>query len=58
MKNNRNNRDKLNDAVGMLDEELVQSAMLHVEGIRAARVTRRAVIRRRVAILAAACLTV
>lgn len=58
MKNNRNNRDKLNDAVGILDEELVQSAMLHVERIRAARVARRAVIRRRVAILAAACLTV
>ena len=56
MKNNRNNRDKLNDALGMVDEELLQDAMLHVEGMGAAHLSRRAVMRRRVAITAAACL--
>ena len=57
MKNNRNNQEKLNDALGMVDEELVQGVMLHVEGMRAAHLSRRAVIRRRVAVLAAACLS-
>ena len=54
---NQNNRDKLNDALGMVDEELVQGAMLHVVGARAAHLSRRGVIRRRVAVATAACLS-
>ena len=57
MKNDRSNREKLNDALGMVDEELVQDAMLHAEGMRSAHLSRRAVIRRRVVVLAAACLS-
>ena len=53
----KKNRDKLNDALGMVDEVLMQGAMSHAEGMRAAQISRRAMIRRRVAVLAAACLS-
>ncbi len=53
----KNNRDKLNDALGMVDEALVQGAMSHTDGMRAAQLSRRATIRRRVTVLAAACLS-
>ena len=53
----KNNRDKLNDALGQVDESMVQSAMLHTEGMRAAHLSRNAMIRRRVAVVAAACLS-
>ena len=53
----KNNRDTLNDALGQVDESMVQSAMLHAEGMRAAHLSRGAMIRRRVAVVAAACLS-
>lgn len=53
----KNNQEKLNDALGMVDESMVQSAMLHAEGLRAAHLSRGALIRRRVAVVAAACLS-
>ena len=52
----KNNQDKLNDALGMVDEATVQSAMLHAEGMRTAHLSRRALLRRRVAVVVAACL--
>ena len=52
----KTNQDKLNDALGMVDETIVQEAMTHTENLKAANLARRAVIRRRFAMLAAACL--
>jgi len=55
----QNNRDKLNDALGMVDEVTVQNALTHAEVMKAARaaqITRRATLRRRFAVMAAACL--
>ncbi len=52
----KTNQDKLNDALGMVDQDLVQETMTHTENLKAANLARRAVIRRRFAMLAAACL--
>ena len=55
----KNNQDKLNDALGMVDESVVQSALNHADTMKAAgvaRMSRRALLRRRVAVLGAACL--
>ena len=52
----KTNREKLHDALGMVDEDIVQSAMTHAASMKAAHISRRAVLRRRLAILAAACL--
>ena len=52
----KTNQDKLNDALGMVDEETVRKTMLHAEGMKAAHLSRRAVMRRRLTVLAAACL--
>ena len=56
----KNNQDKLNDALGMVDESTVQGAIAHANTMKAAgaaRVSRRAILRRRAAVVAAACLT-
>ncbi len=53
----KQNRDKLNDALGMVDETMVQGAMSYTDGMRAAQLSRRATFRRRVTVLAAACLS-
>lgn len=55
----KNNQDKLNDALGMVDESVVQSALNHADTMKAAgvaRMSRRALLRRRGAVLGAACL--
>ena len=53
----KTNKEKLNDAVGMLDSETVQDAMTRAADMRKARMTRRAVMRRRATVLLAACLS-
>lgn len=56
MKTNTN-KEKLNDAVGMLDGEILQTAMTRAADMRMTRLTRRATLRRRAAVLLAACLS-
>ena len=41
------NKEKLNDAVGMLDEDTVQTAMIRAADLKETRVARRATLRRR-----------
>ena len=53
----KTNKEKLNDAVGMLDEETVQSAMAYAANRKATQISRRATMRRRAAVLLAACLS-
>ena len=53
----KTNKEKLNDAVGMLDEETVQSAMIHAVSMKETRILHRATLRRRAAVLLAACLS-
>ncbi len=53
----KTNKEKLNDAVGMLDGETVQTAMTRAADMKASRLTRRATLRRRAVILLAACLS-
>lgn len=53
----KTNKDKLNDAVGMLDEETVQGAMSHATNMRALQISRRVTLRRRAMVLLAACLS-
>ncbi len=53
----KTNKEKMNDAVGMLDEETVQSAMTHAATMRTVQISRRATMRRRAAVLLAACLS-
>ena len=53
----KTNQEKLNDAVGMLDGETVQTAMTRAAYMKEARMTRRAVFRRRAAVVLAACLS-
>ena len=52
----KSNKEKLSDAVGMLDEETVATAMAYTTHMQAARTGRRAIVRRRAAVLLAACL--
>ncbi len=55
----KTNRDKLNDALGMVDETTVQGAMTHADTMKAihtAQAARRAALRRRFTVAAAACL--
>lgn len=56
MKTNTN-KEKMSDAVGMLDEESVQSAMTRAAHIKESRIFHRTVLRRRAAVLLAACLS-
>ena len=56
MKTNTN-KEKLNDAVGMLDGEIVQTAMTRAADLKATRLAHRAILRRRAAVLLAACLS-
>lgn len=56
MKTNTN-KEKLNDAVGMLDGETVQTAMTRAADLKANRLIRRATLRRRAVVLLAACLS-
>lgn len=56
MKHNTN-QEKLNDAVGMLDGETIQSAMTRAAYVKEARMLRRATLRRRAAVALAACLS-
>ena len=51
------NKEKLNDAVGMLDEDTVQTAMIRAADLKEIRVERRATLRRRAVVLLAACLS-
>ena len=56
----KNNRDKLNDALGMVDEDAVQSALTYAERVAAARTAKamhKATLRRRLTVAAAACLS-
>ncbi len=53
----KTNKEKLNDAVGMLDGETVQDAMTRAADMRTARITRRTTMRRRAVVLLAACLS-
>ncbi|MBQ9151964.1 MAG: hypothetical protein IJX72_06915 [Clostridia bacterium] len=53
----KTNKEKMNDAVGMLDEETVQSAMTHATTMRTVQISRRATMRRRAVVLLAACLS-
>ncbi len=55
----KNNKDKLNDAMGMMDENTVQDAMTYADIMKAAaiaRASRCALLRRRAAVIVAACL--
>ena len=56
MKTNTN-KEKLNDAVGMLDVETVQTAITRAADMKASRTFHRATLRRRAAVLLAACLS-
>lgn len=51
------NKEKLNDAVGMLDEDTVQTAMIRAADLKETRIVRHATLRRRAVILLAACLS-
>ena len=53
----KTNQEKLDDAVGMLDGETVQTAMTRAAYMKEARMTRRDVFRRRAAVVLAACLS-
>ena len=56
----KNNRDKLNDALGQVDESVVQDAVMYAESIRVTRAAREArltLLRRRAAMVAAASLS-
>lgn len=54
---NYTNKEKLNDAVGMLDGEIVQTAMTRAADLKANRLIRRATLCRRATVLLAACLS-
>ena len=51
------NKEKLNDAVGMLDEETVQNAVTRATSMKETRILHRATLRRRAVVLLAACLS-
>ena len=51
------NQEKLNDAVGMLDGEIVQTAMTRAADLKETRIVRHATLRRRAVVLLAACLS-
>lgn len=51
------NQEKLNDAVGMLDGNIVQTAMIRAADLKETRIVRHATLRRRAVVLLAACLS-
>ena len=53
----KTNKEKLNDAVGMLDEETVQRAMTRASSMKESNTLRRTTMCRRAVVLLAACLS-